>query len=80
MQKNSNNTMLSVRLPENIERKLDTLKQETSKTKAYHVREALQVYFEELEDKHVALERLAQPSMRWTLAQVESMGEDGLEG
>ena len=50
--------MLTVRLPENIERRLDRLARATGRTKSVFVREALLRYLDEVEDTHEAEETL----------------------
>lgn len=51
--------MLTVRLPENIERRLDRLARETGRTKSFFVREALLRYLDEVEDTLEAEETLS---------------------
>lgn len=58
--------MLSVRLPENIERRLAEIARKTGRTKTYYVREAILMHLEELEDIYLAEERLSNPARRWT--------------
>jgi RHH-type rel operon transcriptional repressor/antitoxin RelB len=53
--------MLSVRLPKEIEDRLDTLARSTGRTKAYYVRAAILEKLEDLEDIYLAeqvLERI----------------------
>ena len=50
--------MLTVRLPENIERRLDRLARATGRTKSVFVREALLRYLDEVEDTLAAEESL----------------------
>ncbi len=42
--------MLTVRFPENIERRLDRLARATGRTKSFYMREALLRYLDEVED------------------------------
>lgn len=51
--------MLTVRLPENIERRLDRLARATGRTKSFFVRDALLRYLDEVEDTLAAEETLA---------------------
>jgi RHH-type rel operon transcriptional repressor/antitoxin RelB len=46
--------MIAVRLPEDIENRLDTLAARTGRTKTFYVREAILVHLEELEDVYLA--------------------------
>ncbi len=63
--------MLSVRLPENIEKRLDRLAKRTGRTKTYYVREAIVGHIAELEETYLALQRLERPAKRWTLDELE---------
>jgi len=63
--------MLSVRLPETIEKRLDHLAHQTGRTKTYYVREAIVAHLEDLEDTYLALNRLEKPAKRWTLEELE---------
>ncbi len=64
--------MLSVRLPEDIERRLVEIARKTGRTKTYYVREALLMHLEEIEDIHLAEERLSKPAQRWTHDDLEA--------
>ncbi len=46
--------MLAIRLPEEIEQRLDILAKETGRTKTFYVREAILNYIEDLEDIYLA--------------------------
>ena len=46
--------MLAIRLPENIEERLDRLAKRTGRTKTYYAREAVLAHIEELEDLYLA--------------------------
>jgi RHH-type rel operon transcriptional repressor/antitoxin RelB len=50
--------LLTVRLPADLERRLERLSRTTGRSKSYYVREALLQYLEDLEDYHLALKRL----------------------
>lgn len=49
--------MIAVRLPEEIEVRLDRLAKQTGRTKTYYVREAILEYLEDLEDLYLAEQR-----------------------
>lgn len=54
--------MLSVRLPEDLEKRLEALAKATGRTKTYYIREALIAKLEDMEDLYMAeavLERIA---------------------
>jgi RHH-type transcriptional regulator, rel operon repressor / antitoxin RelB len=54
--------MLSVRLPEDIEKRLDALAKASGRSKTYYVREALIARLEDMEDIYMAeavMERIA---------------------
>jgi RHH-type transcriptional regulator, rel operon repressor / antitoxin RelB len=63
--------MLAIRLPEDIEKRLDDLSHKTGRTKTYYAREAILNYIEDLEDTYVALKRLEKPAKQWTLDELE---------
>ncbi len=46
--------MLAIRLPENIEKRLERLAKRTGRTKTFYAREALLAHIEELEDVYLA--------------------------
>ncbi len=50
--------MLAVRLPPDLERRLNELAQKTGRTKSYYARAALESYLEDLEDAYLADEAL----------------------
>jgi RHH-type transcriptional regulator, rel operon repressor / antitoxin RelB len=62
---------LAVRLPPEIEQRLQSLAAKTGRSKASYAREAIVRYLEDLEDEELALERLERPDRRWTLDELE---------
>lgn len=63
--------MLAIRLPDEIEKRLDILAQKTGRTKTYYVREAILDQLDDLEDTYLALDRLEKPAKRWSLEEME---------
>jgi RHH-type rel operon transcriptional repressor/antitoxin RelB len=64
--------MVNVRVPKEIEERLEELTRLTHRSKSFYVREALKAYIEDLEDYYISLERLAhKSSKRYTLKEVE---------
>ncbi len=51
--------MIAVRVPEDIETRLDRLAKLTGRTKTYYVREAIEEHLDELEDTYLAEQVLA---------------------
>ena len=51
--------MLAIRLPEEIEKRLDALAKETGRTKSFYVREAILKHLDDLEDIYFAEKELA---------------------
>jgi RHH-type transcriptional regulator, rel operon repressor / antitoxin RelB len=51
--------MLAVRLPDNIEKRLDRLAKRTGRTKTYYAREAILKHLDDLEDIYFAEQALA---------------------
>jgi RHH-type rel operon transcriptional repressor/antitoxin RelB len=46
--------MLTVRLPEDVEARLNALSEHTGRPKSYYIREAIENYLEEMEDIYLA--------------------------
>jgi RHH-type rel operon transcriptional repressor/antitoxin RelB len=64
--------MVNVRVPKEIEERLEELTRLTHRSKSFYVREALKAYIEDLEDYYISVERLAdKSSKRYTLEEVE---------
>jgi RHH-type transcriptional regulator, rel operon repressor / antitoxin RelB len=61
--------MLALRLPDEIEQRLDDLAAKTGRSKSFYAREAI---LEELEDAYLGAERLKQPVKRWTQKELEA--------
>ena len=59
--------MIAVRLPSEIEDRLDTLAKETGRTKTFYVREAILEHLDDLEDVYLAEARLRHPAGTVTL-------------
>jgi len=70
-------TMLSVRLGADIEKRLTDLARRTGRTKAYYVRELIEGNLEDLEDRYLAESRLEKRRPSLTSRQVRK--ELGLE-
>jgi RHH-type transcriptional regulator, rel operon repressor / antitoxin RelB len=64
-------TMLAIRLPSTIEKRLAKLANRTGRTKTYYAREAILRHIEDLEDMYLALDRLEKPTKEWTLDELE---------
>lgn len=63
--------MLAIRLPEDIEVRLNTLAAQTGRTKTFYAREAILEYLSEMEDKYLAINRLEKSGKRWSLNDLE---------
>jgi RHH-type rel operon transcriptional repressor/antitoxin RelB len=63
--------MLALRLPPEIDQRLATLAKKTGRTKSFYAREAILRHIEDLEDYHLAKERLARGGARVTLEELE---------
>ncbi len=63
--------MLALRLPPEIEKRLDTLAKRTGRSKSFYAREAILRHIEDLEDYHLARRRLARKATRITLEELE---------
>ena len=51
--------MLAIRLPEDIEKRLDALAKATGRSKTFYAREAILEHLDDLEDIYLAEQRLA---------------------
>jgi RHH-type rel operon transcriptional repressor/antitoxin RelB len=63
--------MLAVRIPDEMESRLDKLAILTGHPKSFYVHEALQTHLDETEETYTALYRLEHPTKRWTLEELE---------
>jgi len=63
--------MLAIRLPEDIENRLTDLANKTGRTKTFYAKEAILEHLDEIEDKYLAINRIENPSKRWTLDELE---------
>lgn len=63
--------MLAVRLPSDIEDRLEKLAHRTGRTKTFYARQAILTHLDELEDTYLALRRLKRPAKRWKLEELE---------
>jgi RHH-type rel operon transcriptional repressor/antitoxin RelB len=63
--------MLSLRLSNNIESRLDELAETTGRTKSFYAKEAIVKYLDEMEDTYIAINRLEKPAKRVSLEDVE---------
>lgn len=63
--------MLAIRLPEEIEARLNSLAAKTGRTKTFYAKEAILEHLSDMEDKYLAINRLEKPGKRWTLDEME---------
>ena len=63
--------MLALRLPAEIEKRLEALAKKTGRSKSYYAREAILRHLEDLEDYHLAKRRVARGGERISLEQLE---------
>lgn len=63
--------MLALRLPPEIERRLDVLAKRTGRTKSFYAREAILRHLEDIEDFHLATRRMKRGGKRVTLDELE---------
>ena len=71
-------TMIAVRLPVEIDDRLEALAKRTGRSKTYYAREAILRHLEDMEDAYIAVERLENPGRRWTMEEIEK-GADLVE-
>ncbi|MGK7344379.1 MAG: type II toxin-antitoxin system RelB family antitoxin [Candidatus Nitrospinota bacterium M3_3B_026] len=64
--------MLGIRLPADIEKRLDELAKKTGRTKTYYARMAILEYLDDLEEGYLALERLNDKNAKYlTTAEIK---------
>lgn len=63
--------MITVHLPSEIEQRIADLAARTGRTETFYIEEAIIEYLDELEDKYLSLNRLENPTKRWTLDEME---------
>jgi RHH-type rel operon transcriptional repressor/antitoxin RelB len=63
--------MLALRLPPEIEKRLEQLAKKTGRTKSFYAREAILRHLEDLEDYHLAERRLRRGGPRVSLEELE---------
>jgi len=64
-------TMLAIRLPEDIDQRLESLAERTGRTKTWYAREAILRHLEDMEDTYIAIDRVENPAKRLTMEEVE---------
>lgn len=69
--------MLALRLPKEIEERLDALAKKTGRTKSYYARQAIVEHLEDLEDIAIAEERLSDMGETMTWEEVKARLRDG---
>jgi RHH-type rel operon transcriptional repressor/antitoxin RelB len=63
--------MLALRLPPEIEERLDALAKKSGRSKCYYAREAILRHIEDIEDYYLARRRFGRGRMRVTLESLE---------
>lgn len=63
--------MIAIRLPPDVERRIDDLVSRAGHTKTFYITEAVLEYLDDLEEKYLALSRLEHAAKRWTLDELE---------
>ena len=63
--------MLAIRLPKDIEKRLEELAKKTNRTKTFYAREAILEYLDDLEDYYLAVSRLEENLPTIPLEEVE---------
>lgn len=63
--------MLAIRLPKEIEDRLEALARQTGRTKTYYARQAILEYLDDLEDYYLAVARLEENLPAIPLEEVE---------
>ena len=69
-------TMLALRLPLDIEKRLAALAKKTGRSKSFYAREAILQHLEDIEDHYLATKHLARSGKRVSLEQLEGELKD----
>ena len=64
---------LTVRLPEDIDKRLSVLAEQTGRPKSYYVRQAIEEFLEDQEDYLLAVQRLEKSGRRLSMDEVEKL-------
>lgn len=64
--------MLAIRLPKDIEERLDALAKKTGRTKTFYAREAILEKIEDMEDYFLAEERILNPGKRVSWEEIKA--------
>ncbi len=72
--------MLALRLPPDIEKRLDALAKKTGRTKSFYAREAILRQIEDIEDDYLARKRLARGGPRVSLETLERQAKKRAAG
>jgi RHH-type rel operon transcriptional repressor/antitoxin RelB len=67
--------MLALRLPTDLEKRLEALAKKTGRTKSFYAREAILRHIEDIEDYHLARRRLARGGARISLKELEAKAD-----
>jgi RHH-type rel operon transcriptional repressor/antitoxin RelB len=71
--------MLAIRLPEEIESRLEKLARKTGRSKTFYAREAILAHLEDLEDFYLAEERMKRYDEARTVPLDDLLERNGLE-
>lgn len=64
---------IAIRLPEELETRLNNLAKKTHRSKSFYVREALEQYLEDIEDYNLAMNILENPGRFYSIEEVRKM-------
>ncbi len=64
--------MLALRLPKDLEDRLDAMAKKTGRTKSFYARQAIIEKLDDLEDYFLAKKRLKVPGERYTVEKIEA--------
>lgn len=71
--------MLALRLPPDIEKRLDDLAKATGRSKSFYAREAIEEFLDDLEDYYLAEKRFAERTSDDTIPLSEVMKRYGVD-
>lgn len=69
----ANKELVAVRLEQDLNARLNKLAKSTGRSKSFYIQQAIARFMEDMEDTFIAIERLENPSQRYSMDEVKEM-------
>jgi RHH-type rel operon transcriptional repressor/antitoxin RelB len=69
----ANKELVAVRLEQDLNTRLDSLAKKTGRSKSFYIQQAIARFMEDMEDTFIAIERLENPSQRYSMDEVKDI-------